>query len=203
MDQATLERLIAARAESRCIDYKLELDWGRADRGAKLEIIRDILAMSNTPGGGSIILGVRDGDFEPVGLPENAFNSFDQTRVHDLLQNYTDPRHFCRVQKFVINGKRFVLLEVPEFSEIPIICAANENGRDGSVILRRGQLYIRTEAAATVALNASEDMRELLERATTRVGRRLFENFLGMLNPEAKRQFGAIFTGESGPKQGE
>lgn len=203
MDQQTLERLLEGRRESRRLDFKEELDWIRGTREANVEVVRDVLGMANTREGGYLVFGVRDHDSEPIGLSEEAYDSFDQTRVNDLVHNYTDPRHSCHVHKYVIDRRRFVVLHIPEFTEIPIICAADANRQDTTLILRRGQIYIRTDAAATVAINSSEDMRELVERAVTRVGDRFVKNFLDLFDPGVKRQLGVIVTGSDAKQQTE
>jgi predicted HTH transcriptional regulator len=190
MDQQTLERLLVERVESKRFDFKESFHWLLSANAARAAIVKDILGMANTAAGGALIFGVRDNSFEPVGMSEDETTSFEQTRVNDFLEHYTDPRHACLVEKFVVEGRRFVVLEVPEFTEIPIICGADANKPDGSSVLCHGHVYIRTDAARTVAINSSEDMRELIERAVTKTGQRLMKNFADLLNPGCRKESG-------------
>ncbi len=92
--------------------------------------------MANTKGGGALVFGVRNEDFAAVGLEAQEFQSFDQTKVNDFLQRFTDPPFACRVSKLSPNGRRHVVIEVPEFPEIPIICREDFNSsRDQKPIL--------------------------------------------------------------------
>ena len=110
---------------------------------------KDVLAMSNTQDGGTIVFGVRDEDCEAVGLTESDFQSFDATTFADFVNRYADPPVECGIHKFIIGGKRFVAIDVPEFDDVPIICKADLNDASNRQILKCGALYIRTERAAS------------------------------------------------------
>jgi hypothetical protein len=75
----------------------------------------------------------------------------------------------------VIDGKKFIVISVPEFRDIPIICKADANASDGRTILKRGGLYLRTEKASSELVSTSEDMRELMSRALLKRGDQLLQ----------------------------
>lgn len=162
-------RLINLKTESKNHDFKQSINWITVDKDTKLKIIKDILAMSNTQDGGKIIIGVEDDSYKLVDLSEEDFKSFDQTSVNQFLERYADPKFCVQIYKLDdIDGKRVVVIDIPEFKEMPIICAKDaHSSKDGSKkILRKGAVYIRTESAESKEIDSSEDMREFLMRVT-------------------------------------
>lgn len=178
-----LRELLAQKSETKNLDYKESFNWDTAGNDAKCELVKDILAFLNTQDGGLIVLGVQDGTLQPTGLGEADFISFDATKVNDFLQRYTDPQSFCEVQKLIVDGLRFVLVSVPEFKDVPIICkkAANSSKDSSKTILKLGGLYIRTEKATSVIVPSAEEMRDLMNRALLKRGDQLLSTIQALL----------------------
>src|SRR5271165_7233608 len=141
----TLKTLLARRTELKNLDYKQLMNWASASNDDKCELVKDILAMMNTQDGGQIIIGVEDKTCDPIGLTEGDFTSFDPTRVNDFVHKFTDPLASCQVQKLTLDGKKFLIIDVPEFTDVPIICKADANSSDNKLILKRGGVYTRTD----------------------------------------------------------
>ncbi|MCL4378361.1 MAG: ATP-binding protein [Actinobacteria bacterium] len=168
------------KTETKNIDFKEDLDWNFSSKTEKIKIIKDILAMGNTQDGGVIIFGVRDSDYEFIGLGEQSFDSFDQTKVNDLLYEYSDPKFTCQVykiifQKLIYTGKRSIVIIVPEFNQIPIICKKDFDCLQNK-ILKRGEVYIRTEKANSESVSSSYEMHDLIQRAMLKSGDKLLKN---------------------------
>jgi len=106
-----VRELLAVKSESRNLDYKQSMNWSTATAEQKAAVIKDVLAMANTQDGGKIIFGVRDADFEPVGMSEEEYRSFDTTAFVDFMNRYADPSFACGVYKFTIFAKKFVAVE--------------------------------------------------------------------------------------------
>lgn len=172
LSEEDIRQLITLKTETKNLDYKESLNWDKSSKDEKLEIVKDILAMANTQDGGKIIFGVRNEDFKHIGMSHEDFESFDQTKVNDFSHKYTEPKHSCQVYKHTIDGKRVVAINVPEFEEVPIICKADANSsKDSSKqILKKGQIYIRTDKATTGTISSAEEMREFLGRAISKKG---------------------------------
>ena len=171
-----IEQLLRVKTEGKNLDYKQGLNWERCSNDEKAELVKDILAMSNTKDGGSIIFGVRDEDFALIGLSGEEFASFDQTKLNDFLHRYTDPKFSCFVHKHVVDEKNVVSINVPEFPEIPIICKKDANASNGKSILKNGALYTRTDKATSEQVPSAQEMRELLGRAIAKRGDELLGN---------------------------
>lgn len=200
LSDSELKELVDQRAETRNLDYKASFNWDAADNDAKCELVKDILALLNTQDGGRIVIGVRDGDLEPVGMTDADFVSFDTTKVNEFLHRYTDPQSSCEVQKLTLSGLKFVVISVPEFKDIPIICkrATNSSKDSSKTILKLGGVYVRTEKATSVLVPTSEEMRDLLNRAMLKRGDQLLGQIRTLLtgNPPAKEEDIDQYDGE-------
>jgi hypothetical protein len=165
-----VRELIELGNENRNLDYKGAFSWNQATNDEKCEIAKDILAFSNTRDGGMILVGVNDKSGTIEGLTEEQYASFDQTKFNDFVYKYTDPHHTSNVHRIVVADKRLVAIDVPEFSEIPVLCArdANSSLNPSKLILRKSGLYIRTEKATSQLIEDADVMRELLNRGLLR-----------------------------------
>jgi hypothetical protein len=190
LSDAQLKELLAQKTETRNLDCKASLNWDTADNDAKCELVKDILAFLNTQDGGLIVVGVRDDTLEPVGVTDADLASFDTTKVNDFLHRYTDPQSSCEVQKLTVNGLKFVVINVLEFKDIPIICkkAANSSKDPSKTILKLGGVYIRTDKATSVLMPTSEEMRDLVNRAVLKRSDQLLSTIRTLLqgNPPAE-----------------
>ena len=170
LTEKDVRELLAAKSETKNLDYKQSMNWASASAAEKGEIIKDVLAMANTQDGGKITFGVRDADFECIGLTEEEFQSFDPTRFADFLNRYANPPFACTIQKFIIGNKKLVVIAVPEFDTSPIICKADLNDANNRQVLKRGALYIRSNRAASEIVPDAETLRDLLNRAVVKRG---------------------------------
>ena len=188
MNKYDLRKLLDLKTENQNVDYKYQVDWDNSPKVARGEIIKDILAFANTADGGRIVFGVRDGDLEPVGMDKKAFTSFDVTKVNNLLKSYSEPIHYCSVFKIVDDGKSFVVIDVPEFSSMPIICKKNLCDAKGRTILQAGAIYIRNNAAESTKISDSNLMNDLLVRAVRRKSTEILSNIETLLKGKRKMQ---------------
>jgi len=80
-----IQRGLAAKRESRYVDFKGELDL--AEPGAWCEIVKDIIAMANS-GGGVLLIGL-DNSGAPTGFDPQPVLDVDDAVVTDQIQKYT------------------------------------------------------------------------------------------------------------------
>jgi hypothetical protein len=165
-----IRELIRLGNENCNLDYKGAFSWEKASNDEKCEITKDLLSFSNTRDGGVILIGVNDKSGALEGLTEEQYASFDQTKFNNFVQKYTDPRHTANVHRIVIDEKRVVVIDIPEFADVPILCArdANSSVNPSRLILRRAALYMRTEKATSELIEDADAMRELLNRGLLR-----------------------------------
>jgi hypothetical protein len=181
LSEFDLDQLLRLKTEPKNSDYKEKMNWNDP-KDNRIGIIKDIIGMANTQDGGKIIFGVRDSDYELVGLLKEDFESFDQTKVNALLHSYTEPKFSCQVYKHKTNinndERLFVIIDVPEFREEIILCKNNypPSGNDSGKILKSGYIYIRTEKGSTESISSAQEMRELLGRAIAKKGDELLNN---------------------------
>jgi hypothetical protein len=159
-----IKALIEEKTETPNRDYKETLIWNRDNRDEYLDVIKDILAMANTQDGGKIIFGVKDGSFDFVGLSEESFNSFDVTPINQCLHNYADPTFTCNVIKRTVDGKKVVVIDIPEFENDPIVCKELGQSSKNKEILSKGGVYIRTKKCTSELVSNADEMRSILER---------------------------------------
>lgn len=174
-----IKTLLALRSESPNFDYKKGFIWNDKDkRDERLGILKDILSMSNTKDGGKIIFGVADASFKFEGLSREEFESFDSTDFANLLHEYSDPKIEFQLFKKEIDGKLMVVIDIPEFPDIPIFCKkdAHSQRNPSKQILKKGEIYIRTPRCSSEAISSAQEMRELLGRALTKKGDELLRN---------------------------
>jgi len=72
------------KSEGPNLDYKEGFAWTAANRDKKYELVRDLMAIANTKDGGRVILGVRDGDFEFVGVADDVYDVIDTTDKQEV-----------------------------------------------------------------------------------------------------------------------
>ncbi len=174
-----IKTLLALRSESPNLDYKKGFIWNDKDkRDERLEIVKDILSVSNTKDGGKIIFGVEDASFKFEGLLREEFESFGPTDLANLLHEYSDPKIEFQLFKKEIDGKLIVVIDIPEFSDVPIFCKkdAHSQRNPSKQILKKGEIYIRTPRCSSEAVSSAQEMRELLGRALTKKGDELLRN---------------------------
>ena len=156
MNEKELYRLLEGATERPNLEFKGPMDW------EPKSIAKDILAMANTKDGGFIIFGVEDQTLNPVGLSLEQFNSFDEERIRDQIENFADPHVEFSISKFdTSDQKQFVTISVQEFSESPVICKKHTND---TIV---GAIYIRPKQgrAQSRPIKTSSEMRDLVERS--------------------------------------
>lgn len=112
-----------------------------------------------------IVIGIEDKTLKRVGLTDEQIKSFDSDLIKDQIAPYADPAVRLRVHKIADSaGLRFVVIDVQEFEEIPIIC------RKDCTDVKKGDLYFRSPSQKPQSARVSEasDLRNILDRATVK-----------------------------------
>jgi len=163
--------------ESKALDYKAAMGWSESDKAGCCALVKDILAMANI-GGGFIAIGVSETQtgYSLDGVSPNQAKSFDTTRINRFLQVYSDPPINALLRKISHDGKTFVIIEVPGFTDTPHICQ-----RDFPSVLTAPCLYIRTDNNESAPIRSASDFRLLVERAVRNRSDSLLASFRAIL----------------------
>lgn len=176
MDIKEFERLIEGGTETQKLEFKESCSWNK-NRYAK-----DILAFSNVRGGGRIVIGVRqrDGEFERQGISEKHLETYNREIILDQLSSYADPRIDIELDPVedVKNEKKYLIVEVKEFQDIPVICKKDSRETNKGVIYYRNTDR-RPESAP---VSNSSDMRDIIRLAAVKM-RKIYKE-LGLI-PES------------------
>ena len=144
--------------ESRNLDFKASFICDEAS------LAKDILAMTNTPLGGVIIIGVKEEDdnFVFEGMTSAHFDTYEEDKFRDQIGEYTEPSAKFILEKHSIDAKNLVIIQVSEFDLVPVLCKKDGKG------LRKGAIYIRTKHKrwASEEPKTHEEMREIIDLAT-------------------------------------
>ncbi len=155
------EDRITHNKEERNLEFKQSMDWNQPETKGK--ITKGILAMSNIRNGGLIVIGVEQQgeEFVLVGMETIHIESFTQDGVASYVANFASPYVEFSLTRHAVSINRFIVIDVKEFSEIPVVCR-----QDGPEGLRRGAIYTRTRRMNESAQVSSEaEMREILDMA--------------------------------------
>jgi predicted HTH transcriptional regulator len=141
-------------------------------------VIKAILGMANRRDGGLIILGIGSTDLEPIGLSDAELATWSKyDDVTASVNEYASPNAKFDLEIFEYkNEKKFIIIRVREFDEIPVLCTKDyPDHRPGKrdKIMRRGGCYVRSRhKPETAEIPSEEEMRELLELAIDKGVRR-------------------------------
>lgn len=170
MPDETLLELVFHGCEERNLEYKQSMNWEKP--ATKAKIAKSTMAMANLPDEGTIIIGVeKQGEtYDPKGMESSHIESFKQDDVMEYInEKYADPYVELTVTPIRDDNKWFIIIQVEEFSQLPIIC--KNNGLEG---LKRSALFIRSRSKhETAQVKSQTEMREILDLAVDKEIRRL------------------------------
>lgn len=161
MDQMRFREILDLQREQSGVEFKQS--GGQSDPQFFARVVRAALSMANRRDGGIIVLGVEEtaGQLNAVGMAVEDLSSWSHDNTADGLATYADPSISFELSAHESNGARFVVIEIYEFSDVPVICK-----KDFSGVLRAGACYVRSRRKPeSVELPGQTEMRDLLELA--------------------------------------
>lgn len=157
-DREKLNELLAA-GEQTHLDYKASLDLTVPKD--KLSLVKDIVAMSNRPGGGYLLLGVNDEGKTCLAVGSIDRKRFDGASLGQLVRAYIEGQiHIHHQVHELENGHEVVVLRVEGHTDgLPVPMAKLGQYKDSStgdtvVAFRPGDVLVR-EGSANVPLRHS------------------------------------------------
>ena len=157
------QELVYRGVESDVLDYKAPVDWNTLSKQQKAKFVRHALAFANTRGG-AIVIGVReDVNGHPSlyeGLNNEQCHSFDPSLVGTYINSHVDPAIDLTVERPEIDGKRYAILLIRPFQDIPHVCTHSIDDE-----VRSGVFYIRSASASSRPASRAGEMHDLIRRA--------------------------------------
>jgi predicted HTH transcriptional regulator len=168
--QAALDRCV----ETPDVDFKESVGW----EAIKGKIVRTVMGMANIRDGGIIVVGLSEKgqEWDPVGLPPEILETYKPDVILDAVNEFASPGFQVEIATFSLSdGKVFLVIQVPEFQEIPIIC--RKDGKLNKDDFFQGEIYTRPLGgrARTEKLRSSDELRAILELAAEKKARRFAE----------------------------
>jgi hypothetical protein len=190
--------ILQAPNESKSIELKPSILWpptidALQKEGKAQEIIKTILALSNTYNGGKIILGIeKDKDRYVVkGMDDKHLASYDNDMIFEQVRNYGDPEPAFQVHhvKYQDNDKEksAIVFVVQGLRISPVIC---NNIRNLSK-LESSVIYIRTDKPETKKITQVVEMREVVDIAVEREIELFSRRFQALAGKALQMQKGA------------
>lgn len=178
---ALVRQLLDRQGEDRNLDYKAAMMF--ATNEAKGKLLKCIMAFANTRDGGHILIGVEQKGvrFEPTGVTTEQARSFDLTDIGNFARNHCSTLPRVTTREVMVDGVTMLLVRIAEFTDEPIVCTNDLHDSNRKPILRKGNIYVRTEDARCVAIDSSETMRSFLALAVQKHGEGLLEQIRGLV----------------------
>jgi hypothetical protein len=161
-----LTEFITHGREERDLEYKgtrgrEPFIWG--DYVVRAKIARTAMVMANV-GGGTIVIGMDESgvdQWQANGVMPDVERTYRQDEVQQFVNQHADPYVELTLRRVVVEGRRFIVIQIAGFRESPVICAQGD-GRH----LRAAAVYTRSFARhETIEVRGPAEMRELLDRA--------------------------------------
>jgi len=164
------EPMIIGSGEGRSLEFKPGLVWNEPEsRKLQEEIIKAMIAMSNTPSGGLIILGIESHTKKHksiiTGIDNQCYKSFNdyveqiQQKVHSHCSQPIDFSFFeAETDKICGKKQKFIVIKISEFSIYPTLCTMSGGKLEDNNkhhVLEKDTLYVRSKAAPWSSKKAS------------------------------------------------
>jgi predicted HTH transcriptional regulator len=170
MAKIEINDLVKYPNEERYLEFKGPIHWAGV---IQVKITKSVMAMANLRDGGWIIIGKEeqpDRTFKAVGLSQEESDSFDPDDIKAFVYAHVEPPVTFEVIKKEVDSKKFVILKIDGFSEIPIICkkGCGDLKAQGDVI-HAGKVYVRSKGKPeSIPVPSDAEMREIIEIAVDR-----------------------------------
>lgn len=178
-DSNLLTSVLSGASENRRLEFKEGFNW-EAQTSAKLrdELIKAVIAMSNTPGGGSIVLGIRtdtrNKKIYPEGFSKKDADSFtkNQEHVRTVIHGYCQRPIDIDIKQESHpedENKWFLVIQVSEFDKWPTVTVKpsstkEDNGKN--TVIENHAIYTRSKLAQWSSIKAGhQEVEDIVEIA--------------------------------------
>jgi hypothetical protein len=171
-----LERILRTGREGRAAEFKQTLSW--AENATRAKVVKWALGTANLADGGVLAFGLQRVDPNPLyelsGMSQADYESFNQDSVSTTVNTYATPHIDLSVIHLQLEDKLFVAIIVRQFLDYPVICA-RDFVVDNRAVVTKGRVYCRSRRTPeTTEVQSPEDMRDIIDLATSRGLERYF-----------------------------
>jgi schlafen family protein len=171
-----LERILRTGREGRAAEFKQTLSW--AENATRAKVVKWALGTANLADGGVLAFGLQRVDPNPLyelsGMSQADYESFNQDSVSTTVNAHATPHIDLSVIHLPVDDKLFVAIIVRQFLDYPVICA-RDFVVENRAIVTKGRLYCRSRRTPeTTEVQSPEDMRDIIDSATSRGLERYF-----------------------------
>jgi hypothetical protein len=136
------------------------------------------LGTANLADGGLLAFGLQRIDPNPLyelsGMSQADYESFNQDNVSTTVNTHATPHIDLSVIHLPLDDKLFVAIIVRQFLDYPVICA-RDFVVDNRAVVTKGRIYCRSRRTPeTTEVQSPEDMRDIIDLATSRGLERYF-----------------------------
>lgn len=108
-----------------------------------------------------------------IGFSNGELSSFEYDKIKGIIDSFASSTPVFSIKWIEDKNKKFIVIQVSEFDELPIICKKDSQTKD---IMRRGDIYCRLLSGNISTDKATEkEMREIIEMAIDKGNRKLKE----------------------------
>lgn len=178
--------------EAQYLEFKSSESWDNLC----WRLLKTTMAMGNLRDGGRIIIGVRQEGNECFldGIKAEHLATFDYDNILDQLSKFSSPQLELDIVVHEDEGKQFLVFDVRQFDETPIVCRKNSpDGLKSNDRLVKGDIYIRPASGKpqTKRLDDASEMHSVLELAAEQRATRMLQvgRRIGLIEPIADNMF--------------
>jgi hypothetical protein len=177
--QLQLTSLLEAPREDIHIEIKGWLNL--ADRDAKANLAKAVIALANT-GGGYVLIGFRefDGRWLPTEAEDEIFDLYHQDAINSIVQRYADPAFHCKLYhvRHPQTGREYPVVDVPGGRTVPV--RAKHGGPNRRHLVKNGY-YLRRPGPCSKRVESAAEWDQLIRTCVLAAKQDLLDNIRGLL----------------------
>lgn len=174
LESGTIAKLLEGMGgEARSLEFKTGFSWalnGSAITFAQACTIKAVLGFTNTRYGGNIIVGIDDDGHSHLtytGVTDGMIASFqDYEQVQQQLDSFADGPMVYEVGVGEYDGKKYIVVSVSEFAELPVLCTKDLKTNQNKQVLTKNDMYTRSKRSKPSTIKATGlELREIIRMA--------------------------------------
>jgi len=178
--EGEIEQILQGNTENLNLEFKDTFDFDDS-LWMREELIKSIIAMSNTRNGGCIVVGIHENGDKTInlsGMEESHLSKFilKEEVLKEKVEGFSSAPADYDIGWSKYKGQKFLIITVREFTLNPLICRRDgeykkeclkENKIYIKRVLKEGAIYIRTlkSKPSSVKLTNPTDIEDLLDRS--------------------------------------